>query len=317
MVAFQTKYFQLQQLENGVFAAIINRGSGCIANAAVIDLGGQTLVWDTFQNSKAAEELRKFAITEFGNQPILVINSHYHLDHCGGNQVFKDCNILSTIKTKETMESFNPEIIESMKSKPDLSSEYIKQIEQETDMKRRNDLILQLEDYKEINDTINDLQLTLPNLTFNQTMTIHGQKRTARLLCYGGGHSPSDLILHLEEEEILLIGDLITVGSHPLIRFGNVDEWLNILDKIEILPIKQIVPGHGAVVGTEHLKVISDYFRRITEIANQFVTSGRKIEEIQDLKVPKEYESWRLPHLYYNNIKEIYFSLQNKLQTQM
>lgn len=313
MVTFQTKYFELHQLANGVFAAIINRGSGCIANAAVINLGGQTLVWDTFQNPRAAEELRKFATIEFGDQPIMVINSHYHLDHCGGNQVFKDCTIISTIKTREAIESLNPKVIKNMKSQPDQSFEYANKIDQETDQNRKNDLTLQFEDYKEIYGTIFNLQLTLPNMTFDQSMNIQGQNRTARLLCYGGGHSPSDLILLLEEEEILFIGDLITVGSHPLIRYGNVEEWLKILDRIEILSINQIMPGHGVVVGKEQLKVIRDYLSSLMEIATKFVASGRAAEEIQDLKVPLEYKSWRLAHLYSSNIKEIYLSLQNKL----
>ncbi|MEH7435912.1 MBL fold metallo-hydrolase [Neobacillus drentensis] len=316
MGTFQTKYFQLQQVANGVFAAIINRGSGCIANAAVINLGGKTVVWDTFQNPRAAEELRKFATLEFGDQPILVINSHNHLDHCGGNQVFKDCRILSTSKTREAMESLNPKVIESMKSQPDQSLEYTKLIEEETDINRRNERILQFEDYKEFSDTVKNLQLTLPNMTFDHSMTLHGQNRTAHLFCYGGGHSPSDLILHLEEEGILLIGDLITVGSHPLLRYGNVDEWLTILDKIESLPIKQIMPGHGTVVGKEQIKAIRDYYSGLIEIANQCVASGGTLEEMQNISVPQEYESWRLPHLYSSNLKDIYLSLHNKLQTQ-
>lgn len=313
MVTFQTKYFELHQLANGVFAAMINRGSGCIANAAVINLGGQTLVWDTFQNPRAAEELRKFATIEFGDQPILVINSHNHLDHCGGNQVFKNCTIISTNKTREAMESLNPEVIENIKSQPDQSFEYANTIDQETDQNRKNDLTLQFEDYKEIYGTIFNLQLTLPNMTFDQSMTIQGQNRTARLFCYGGGHSPSDLLLHLEKEGILFIGDLITVGSHPLIKYGNVEEWLKILDRIEMLSINQIMPGHGVVVGKEQLKVIRDYLSSLIEIANQFVASGRTVEEIQEIQilpVPKEYESWRLPHLYSKNIMDTYLSLQ-------
>jgi cyclase len=194
MTEFITKYFQLEQLADGVFAAIINPGSGCIGNAAVMDLGGRTLVWDTFQNPRAALELRKFAALEFGNQPILVVNSHYHLDHCGGNQVFGDCEILATSKTREIIQTKIPGVIDNITSHPDYPREYAKQVEKETDPVRKQEMAVQLQDYEEINEMITTFQLTLPNVTFEESMVIHGQNRTARLFCYGGGHTPSDLM---------------------------------------------------------------------------------------------------------------------------
>lgn len=317
MVDFQSKYFQIEQLANGVFAAIINRGTGCIGNASVVNLGGKTLVWDTFQNPRAAKELRQFAIMEFGDQPIIVVNSHYHLDHCGGNQVFKDCDILATLKTREIMGTLNQGIINTIKGMSDYPAEYANQVEKETDPNIKKEMMIQLQDYIEISETFMDLQLTLPNMTFDKSMVIHGQNKTAQLLCFGGGHSPSDLVLYLQEDEILLIGDLTTVGSHPLAKHGNVEEWLYILDKLENMPIKRMMPGHGSVVGKEHLKVIQEYFSELIQFAKKAIADGVLVEELNNLPVPDEYSSWRLPHLYTNNLKEIYNYFQSKLLPQM
>jgi cyclase len=71
-----SQYFQIEQVADGVHAAIVTPGTGAWGNAGIIDLGGRTVVFDTFATPRAAADLRA-AAEELTGQPVtLVINSH-------------------------------------------------------------------------------------------------------------------------------------------------------------------------------------------------------------------------------------------------
>ena len=53
----KSRYYSLQRLDEGVYAALAVEDGPAICNAGVIDLGDRTLVFDTFLNPPAAAEL--------------------------------------------------------------------------------------------------------------------------------------------------------------------------------------------------------------------------------------------------------------------
>src|SRR5882724_2402088 len=79
--------FQLVKVAEGVYAAIAKPGGLASGNAGFVIGDGGVLVFDTFFTPTAIEELIGVIETET-KQPIkFAVNSHYHLDHTGGNQV--------------------------------------------------------------------------------------------------------------------------------------------------------------------------------------------------------------------------------------
>jgi glyoxylase-like metal-dependent hydrolase (beta-lactamase superfamily II) len=96
-----SKHFRLQQLADGVYAAIHIDGGAAIGNAGIVDLGDRTLIYDTFLTPQAAEDLRTAAEALTGRPIDAVINSHWHNDHIWGNQVFgANTEIISTEETR-------------------------------------------------------------------------------------------------------------------------------------------------------------------------------------------------------------------------
>ena len=57
----RSSYFRLEEVAGGVFAAVVTPGVGAMGNAAIVDLGERTLVFDTFLTTPAARELREIA----------------------------------------------------------------------------------------------------------------------------------------------------------------------------------------------------------------------------------------------------------------
>src|SRR5689334_1098206 len=96
-----SRHFHLEQLAEGVYAALSIGGTGSMSNAGIIDLGETTLIFDTFATPQAAQNLRSAAEQLLGHPITYVVNSHIHGDHWLGNQIFfPDADIITTGKTR-------------------------------------------------------------------------------------------------------------------------------------------------------------------------------------------------------------------------
>ncbi|MCK9910301.1 MBL fold metallo-hydrolase, partial [Microbacteriaceae bacterium K1510] len=96
----ESKYFRLNQVAEGLYAAIAVPGTGSLGNAGIVDLGDATLIVDTFGSIQAAEDLRLAAEQLTGRPAAYVFNTHWHGDHTYGNQVFADtARFIATSKT--------------------------------------------------------------------------------------------------------------------------------------------------------------------------------------------------------------------------
>src|SRR6266852_7214627 len=79
--------FQLVKVADGVYAAIAKSGGLASGNAGFVIGDDSVLVFETFSTPAAIEELIA-EIQTLTKLPIkYAVNSHYHLDHTGGNQV--------------------------------------------------------------------------------------------------------------------------------------------------------------------------------------------------------------------------------------
>ncbi|MCP5098261.1 MAG: MBL fold metallo-hydrolase [Chloroflexi bacterium] len=108
----QSAHFQLQEVTKGVYAAIVPNDGLAIGNAGIIDLGDQTIIFDTFEDPLCANDLRLAAERVTGRPATYIINSHMHADHWYGNQVFAPSTpILATPTTIAGMAEFVEEVV--------------------------------------------------------------------------------------------------------------------------------------------------------------------------------------------------------------
>jgi cyclase len=68
----------------------------------VIHRGDQALVYDAFPYHKEAQWVRDYLVKQ-GIKHFTLVNSHWHLDHVGGNAVYSDTNRIATKKTIEIL----------------------------------------------------------------------------------------------------------------------------------------------------------------------------------------------------------------------
>jgi glyoxylase-like metal-dependent hydrolase (beta-lactamase superfamily II) len=68
----------------------------------VIHRGDRALVYDTYPSTKQAQWVRRY-LEKIGIRHFTVVNSHWHLDHVGGNAIYADMDRISTDKTLQRL----------------------------------------------------------------------------------------------------------------------------------------------------------------------------------------------------------------------
>lgn len=295
-------YFTLKEVASGVFAAIANPGEGAMSNAGIIDLGNEVLVVDTFTTPKAARALKAVA-EELTNKKVkYVFNTHYHGDHTFGNQVFTDSIIISTPETKELHVEKNK--IGDLSTEKNEMAGYLNQLIErlgiEQDLITKQSVTKQLKEMTKVYESIDELRIVPPNFLFEQKLTIEGERRTVELHCHGGGHTLSDAYLYLPEEKIVFAGDLVLDGVHPPIYHSNM--FMENLERLSLLAIDQIVPGHGGIVKREQIDTMIGYFRHLHDTVQR---ASETDIQLSSLKVPFEYSDWHGIDRYQINLSTI------------
>ncbi len=135
----------------------------------------------------------------------------------------------------------------------------------------------------------------LANLTYEKSVTLHGEPHTVEIFFLYPAHTNSDSIVYRREQEVLMIGDLLTQpilwawSSYPA-------SYIQTLKALEKLPAKKIVIGHGAPVlenkdylvqVRRFLEVIVDYSTRsfesrLSEAAA--IENAATLSDIQDFR---------------------------------
>jgi glyoxylase-like metal-dependent hydrolase (beta-lactamase superfamily II) len=82
-------------------------------------------------------------------------------------------------------------------------------------------------------------------VTASDTLRLGG--KTIVVTHPGPGHSAGDLLVWLPEERVLFAGDILVEDGVSMVVDGNSSELLRVLDTVDRLNARVIVPGHGAI----------------------------------------------------------------------
>ena len=281
----QSEEYRFEQLAPGVYFGEARRQGTALSNAGVVDLGDSALAFDTGLTLRAGRELRR-AVQILTKKPLgLSANSHWHMDHILGNQLFEDRPIYATRRTVEILLERRAEF------ERDLTREKIeadlreiggqKGTVSEPTKDQREEYAMALRINRTLLDEVLELRFTPPSATFDGSLDLPGARK-ARLVTFGGGHTESDALLVLPAERIVFAGDLVVSGRHPNLLSGNPPQWIEILKRIEALQPERIVTGHGPMGNLETVRMLGDYLTFLTGHAQ---STGR-------LDVPAPFRDW-------------------------
>jgi cyclase len=305
----ESKHFRLEQLADGVYAAIHKEGGAAIGNAGIVDLGGRTLIYDTFIAPQAAVDLRAAAETLTGRPVDAVIDSHWHNDHIWGNQVFSaDTEIISTDETRRLIIATRGHgAFDAFMADAEANLAATRaQFQAAEDEGERRQLAMWIDYHQSVVELKPILQVRAPSLTFTERLAFHGTDRWAELIDLVGGHTESDSVLFLPQEGIAFMSDLLFIGHHPYLGGGNPDSLVHALEIVSDLSPKLLVPGHGPVGTAESLTQMVQYVRTMDGLARKMVEDGQSEEAIDAMPIPEPYSDWLFGSFFPGNMHYLY-----------
>lgn len=191
---------------------------GKIYKDAVVAIATQKglVVIDAGKSPTLTKEYRRIIEKEFGrNDFVYLINTHHHFDHTSGNQVFPEATIISHQKVSALMKEWDNNRRAFVNTRrntqlPQWKEQRKKSVPGSEQWDYFNDIvttqIIMLDDYEQ------NYTLTLPDIIFNDRMTLDLGNLTLNLYYFGEGlHTGDDIIVHCPEEKLLFVGDLF----HP------------------------------------------------------------------------------------------------------
>jgi glyoxylase-like metal-dependent hydrolase (beta-lactamase superfamily II) len=104
---------------------------------------------------------------------------------------------------------------------------------------------------------------------------------TFHVLRAGPAHTPEDLMLFVEEDGVLFVGDLVFTGRIPFVADADVSSWIKAIDRVLAFKPRIVVGGHGPVstqAGAD-LKLTRDYLAYLREQVSAAFEDGLDFEE--------------------------------------
>src|SRR5438477_3040020 len=309
--------FQLVKVAEGVYAAIAKPGGLASGNAGFVIGDDGVLIFDTFFTPAAIEELIG-EIQSLTKLPIkYAVNSHYHLDHTGGNQVLAERgvpiiahdNVLIWQTTKN--KRFLPAPEDLQKRKADAAKQLSEIPEDQKD--KRAQLERQIRRY----DAMMSIKLTNPTKTFGSgTMRLKLGKREV-ILATLPGHTGGDVFAYVPDAKVVFTGDLGWSKTLPNLVDATVNDWIPTLDKmLAQYPTAKFVPGHGNVAEAADMKDFRDYLDDLRGRVKKGIADGLTFDQArQQLTLPEKYKSFAFQNFAAANVEDMYRELKGIKQT--
>jgi cyclase len=281
----------LHEIADGVWAYLQPDGGWGWSNAGLITGDGNSLLVDTlFDLRLTAEMLEVMRATSPAAQHIgTVVNTHANGDHCYGNSLLGDAQIVATARCAEEMLQLPPATMAAMLRSADAlgaAGQFMQRIFSPF--------------------SFEDIPLTLPTRTFEDRLDLHVGGRTVSVLEVGPAHTAGDAVVHLPEAGIVFTGDILFHGGHPIVWAGPVANWIAACDRVLALQPSIVVPGHGPLATPAALRDLKDYFTLLTSEARTRYEAGMSpLEATRDIDLGP-YAGWGEAERVVANVHALY-----------
>jgi cyclase len=182
-------------------------------NAGAVVGSDWSVLIDTLAFPEETKEIRDFLHNRLESQVRYVINTHHHADHSLGTCWFPDALVIGHAECHRLL-----------------------------DTRGR----ARLADAKLQNRDLADVNIVLPDITFEEGgISIRVDKRTLRLI-HLPGHSTDGIGVLVEEDRVLFSGDVMM--PVPYIVDGDCDVMNETMRAIPHLKLENLIQGHGEVI---------------------------------------------------------------------
>jgi glyoxylase-like metal-dependent hydrolase (beta-lactamase superfamily II) len=253
--------FTVKKIGEGVYTAIGTDGGKAGSNAGFIVGSNGVVVVDTFEAVAPARDLLA-EIRKITNLPIrFVVNTHYHLDHSGGNAVFAQAgatilaqrNLRGWLRT-ENLKFFGPNPKPEQKAMVEA--------------------------------------LVLPDETYTDAVDIYLGARQIQVR-YMLGHTGGDSVVTVPDAGVVFAGDLVWQKHLPNLIDATTSDWVKTLEQLLAEhPAGTFVSGHGDVATAADVRDFHDYLVTLREAIAKAQAAGKTDQALVDAVLPQLQEKY-------------------------
>jgi cyclase len=223
-------------------------------------------------------------IKKVTDKPIkFLINTHFHGDHVGGNEVFRNFAMIIAQDNVRTRMLASPETIKK---------EYPARLEKAK--QAGNDAMAKfLQEQIEWANKVKVEEIAAPVLTYDSELRIHpGGGETIQIWHLPPAHTDGDSVVFFEKAKVLHMGDDFFNKVIPFIDVsggGSAKGYLAALDKViaRVPADAKIIPGHGEVTDLAGLRAFRQYIADVLDAAGKAKAAGKSKEDfVKDVDLP-------------------------------
>ena len=246
---------ELHELGDGCLAYIQHDGSWGWSNAGLVVGDGASLLVDTLFDLRLTQRMLDAFQPLTRTSPIRsLVNTHANGDHCYGNQLIKDADIIASTAAAHEMSEVPPAMLAALNAAPGEVGEIFRRF---------------FGDF-----AFDGIELRLPTRTFDSRLEVEVGGRIVELIEVGPAHTRGDVIVYVPDAQTIYTGDILFIGGTPIVWAGPLSNWVAACDLMLGMDIETVVPGHGPVTDKQGIVKVRDYLSFVENAATERYEAG-------------------------------------------
>jgi cyclase len=274
----------LREVGEGDYAYLQRDGSWGWSNAGLVTSRGEALLVDTLYDlnltRRMLDAMRRR--TPAANNIETIVNTHANGDHCWGNQLVADAEIVSSTRAAEEMRELSPALMRGLVGASRVAVGLGAGTRWMTTWLGRAGLARAVAFGDAAQFVIDkfgafdfgDIELCPPTTTFDGQLTLQVGDKDVHLIEVGPAHTRGDVIVHVPEDRVVFSGDILFVGTHPIMWDGPVENWIRACDRMIELDVDNVVPGHGPITDKAGVRRIKEYWEHLSSESRRRFDAG-------------------------------------------
>ena len=240
----------LHEVGPGTHAYLQPDGGWGWSNAGLVVGDGASLLVDTLFDLRITRRMLDSMAPITGGAPIgSVVNTHANGDHCYGNVLVRDAEIIASAATAHEMAEVPPAMLAALNKAPGEVGELFRHFFGEFDFE--------------------GIEPVLPGTTFSGSYSFEVGGRRVDLVEVGPAHTSGDTLVFVPDARTVYTGDILFIGGTPIVWAGPLENWIAACDLMLGSDVDVVVPGHGPVTDKQGVASVRDYLAFVLEQATE------------------------------------------------